>query len=312
MFDKSNLWKFSDDNQRLEYAFASDIKNAYEDLFKKIFDDINLESHTPQGQIISYLAEQDLATISAIQDIFNYFFLGGNGSLLDIWAYNQYRAKRKSETLGYVVMDLQGVANTLIPKGFKVSNGAQDFICNTAISLNDEGKAKAMFYQSVFKSEIALANTITQIVTENENVERVFNENSSIAGQEIESDSDFYARCQMYGSLVKNSSFASVLSNVAQVNGVTKIGGFENSNSFEVIERGFTLNPHSFVVIVSGGNDKDIALALKDAKPCGAGMMGNTSVELEIFNNKTTYTFERPSIAELQAEIQVKTTLISP
>ena len=74
----TNLWTFNDDKSGLQFSQTSDIENAYKDLFKRIFPDINLDPSTPAGQIITYLTEQDTATIQGIQDFVNYFFFGVN------------------------------------------------------------------------------------------------------------------------------------------------------------------------------------------------------------------------------------------
>ena len=74
MFDNSLLWKLKDDKSGLEFQFTEAIESTYKELFNKIFPNINTEASTPIGQIITHLTEQDSATITAIQDLINYFF----------------------------------------------------------------------------------------------------------------------------------------------------------------------------------------------------------------------------------------------
>ena len=314
MFSDSALWRMKPDNSGVEFAFADEIIESYNELFSRIFPNINLDPNTPQGQIISYLAEQDLATISAIQSALNYQFMGGNGSFLDIWAFNNYRAKRKQGVNGSVVIDIQGVAGATIKKGFKVgtADGLYTFTLDKDIKLNEKGKAQATFIADSISENITLKNTITEILTPDVNVERVNNPNSSTAGILTESDSAFYARCQQKGSLFKNSSFASILASVANINGVSKLGGYENATNQEVTERNFQIDPHSFVIIVQGGDDTEIAKTISLAKPPGAGMMGDTEVKLTINDKDITYKFQRPQDAPFKVEVNTITDKNSP
>lgn len=305
MFSDSALWKMKPDNSGVEFAFADEIIESYNELFARIFPNINLDPSTPQGQIISYLAEQDLNTIGAIQNILNYQFTGGSGNMLDIWAYNNYRAKRKHGVNGSVLMDLQGVAGAKILKGFKVGtqDGQHSFTLNKDITLSDKGQAQAIFNADSASENIVLKNTITEILTPDINVERVNNPNSSTAGILRESDSAFYQRCQQYGSLFKNSSFASILSNVANINGATKLGGYENATSQTITEREFEIDPHSFVIVIQGGDDREIAETISRAKPPGAGMMGDTEITLTINQKDIIYKFQRPREAPFKVEV---------
>ena len=80
--DKSNLWSLSDTGN-LEFSYKDDILAEYQNLFKTIFGDINIDESTPQGQIITSLTQVDLATISYLENLANAFFFGGSGEFLD-------------------------------------------------------------------------------------------------------------------------------------------------------------------------------------------------------------------------------------
>lgn len=312
MFDGSLLWKLKDDKSGLEFQFTESIESAYKELFDKIFPGINTEAQTPIGQIITHLTEQDSATISAIQDLMNYFFLGGEKQLLDIWAYNQFRATRKQGISGSVLIDIQGVPNTKINKGFTISDNEMRYILDKDLIINEKGKAQALFIAEYASEKISLANTITQIITNVIGIEKVNNPNASNAGILTESDSAFYLRCQKYGSLFKNSSFASILANVANLQGVKRIGGYENASKAEVIKNGFKIAPFSFIIIVEGGDSRKICETIAQCKPPGAGMMGDTEEKLIINTKEIIYKFQRPKEALMKAEISVKTSINSP
>lgn len=299
----TNLWTFNDDKSGLQFSQTSDIESAYQDLFKRIFPDINLDPSTPAGQIITYLTEQDTATIQGIQDFVNYFFLGGNGQMLDLWAYNQYRITRKSAVKGNVLIDIIGVPQTIIPSGFIVSNGELQFETYAEYVISDSGSIQIQFQQVEVSEKIALQNTITQIVTKIDGVDSVNNPNSSTAGTLRESDTQFYKRALQYGSIYKNSSFASILANIANVSGVEKISGYENPTKNEFLYKGITMTSHSICVCVLGGSDLDIATEFSYSKPPGCAMVGDIEVPVEVEGKEVKYKFYRPTIKALKFEV---------
>ena len=312
MFDSNSLWQFDSTNSKLEYKYANEIKSDYEKLFSEIFPNINLEANTPQGQIINYLTQIDLDTISGFQDILNYFFLGGNGKLLDIWAYNQYRATRKQGINGNVLIKIHGVPNTLVPKGFIVSDGNLEYESENDLTISENGEVSANFKCKVVTQDVSLENTINEIVTNIIGVERVTNPNPSNAGIETESDSAFYNRLQRYGSLFKNSSLQSILSNVANIKGTNRISGYENVSSENITIQNYTINTHAFVIIVEGGDDVEIANTIADSKAPGPAMMGTTKITLIRDNKEIEYRFQRPRIQHLTISVNCKLDLRSP
>lgn len=299
----TNLWTFNNDKSGLQFSQTSDIESAYQDLFKRIFPDINLAPSTPAGQIITHLTEQDTATIQGIQDFVNYFFLGGSGQMLDLWAYNQYRITRKSAVKGNVLIDIIGVPQTIIPSGFIVSNGELQFETYSQYVIGDSGSIQIQFQQVEVSEKIALQNTITQIVTKIDGVDSVNNPNSSTAGTLRESDTQFYKRALQYGSIYKNSSFVSILANIANVSGVEKISGYENPTKDEFLYKGITMTPHSICVCVLGGSDLDIATEFSYSKPPGCAMVGDVEVPVEVEGKEVKYKFYRPTTKALKFEV---------
>lgn len=312
MFENDILWKFNKDKSGLEFAYTDEIQAEYVTLFKQIFKDINTEPSTPAGQLITYLTELDTRAITTQQDMLNYFFLGGSGKMLDLWAYNQYRIKRKKGLNGSVSIDISGVPFTKIPKGFKVSDGENVYILENDTQIMYDGKVSAQFIAETPNETISLSNKVTQIVTSIVGVERVTNPAPSVAGILTENDSALYLRCQQYGSIFKNSSFASILANVSQVKGVTKIGGYENVSDNQETFLGFVLKPHSFVIVVQGGDDKEIAQTIAQCKPPGSAMNGNTEIELLVNDKKITYAFQRPKLVKLKIDVSCDLNLNSP
>lgn len=308
----SNLWVFNEDNSGLIYASADEILQDYTDLFKQVFPDINTEPSTAIGQIISALAQDDINLIDKMRQLSDYFFNGGSGLMLDIWAYNNFRVIRKNAIPSNVVVTIFGVPNTKIPKDFAVSDGSLSYYTELETIIPLSGEIDLLFVAKEIYDKASLANTITTILTPVSGVDRVNNSNPSNIGLNRETDSQLYLRCMELGSTFRNSSLRSILANIAQLDNVIKVSGFENKTDKEITERNVKIPPHSFIAIVLGGSDYAIGESISYSKPVGAGTTGNTSVDILIDNKVNTYFFERPSYVALKVDVNCQLNLTSP
>lgn len=302
--NNSNLWSL-DENNRLVFSYKDDLLAEYQDLFKSLFADINLDPSTAQGQLITSLVQTDLATISLLESLANAFYFGGSGYFLDLWAWNLYRVKRKSEVPSKVVMSINGVPGTEVPEGFTVSDGTNNYKVSQAFNIPSSGEASAIFYDEIVSEHVAAAHTITQIVTSIDGVERVNNDLPADPAILRETDSELFNRCLYFGSTATNASFRSILANVAQVEGVSRVAGAENPSNTEVTIKGVELSPHSILVVADGGSDIDVATAIFNSRATGCDMVGSTEVSLYIDNQEYVYKFDRPILVPLQAKVSV-------
>lgn len=312
MFKDSVIWQFNNDKNKLEFKTAHDVLQSYNTLYSSIFENINLSPDTPQGQLISFDAQKDMQIINNIEDIVNYFFNGGSGIMLDMWAWNTFRATRKEAVEGYAIIQITGTPNTIIPAGFIISDGNLQYELNKDITIGNNGQITSIFYNKSSLTDLSKANTITQIVTPQLNVERVNNENDSIIGIQRESDTAFYTRCVSYGSLFANGSYYSIMANIAQLQGVVKVSGYENYENNSVVFKGTTFNPHSIGIVVQGGNKQEIGNVLSKIKPVGTDMMGNVEVSIENFGRMSIYKYYEPTPISLKFDITIKSSITSP
>ena len=306
-FNKSNLWSLNDGGT-LEFSYKDEILAQYQNLFKTIFGDINIDESTPQGQIITSLTQVDLATISYLENLANAFFFGGSGEFLDKWAWNLYRVVRKQGTPSSVVITITGRPDTEIPADFTISDGSQNYIIESPVQIPETGEIKAKFINTEINDKTSSPNTITQIVTNINGVERVTNEAPSTLAIMRETDAQLFNRCLYFGSTATNASFRSILANVAQVQGVSRIAGAENVLDTPQTIQGVELTPHSICIVVDGGENEAIAKAIQQSKATGCDMVGTTEQILYIDKQKYFYRFYRPTQVTLQAQITVSKT----
>lgn len=306
-FNKSNLWSLNDTGT-LEFSYKDEILAQYQNLFKTIFGDINIDESTPQGQIITSLTQVDLATISYLENLANAFFFGGSGEFLDKWAWNLYRVVRKNGTPASVIITITGRPDTEIPADFTISDGSQNYIIESPTQIPESGEIKAKFINLEINDKSSSPNTITQIVTNISGVERVTNEAPSTLAIMRETDAQLFNRCLYFGSTATNASFRSILANVAQVQGVSRIAGAENVLDTPQTIQGVELTPHSICIVVDGGENEAIAKAIQQSKATGCDMVGTTEQILYIDKQKYFYRFYRPTQVALQAQITVSKT----
>lgn len=306
--NNSNLWSFNQETNQLEFAYKDDILSEYQALFKNVFPDINTDPSTPQGQIITSLTQTDLATISYLENLANAFFLGGNGYFLDLWAWNLFRVTRKQGIPSSALITIQGVAGTEIPEDFLISDNQYNYKISQSVIIPNTGTIDVLFYCTEINEFIANPNTIKQIVTIVNGVERVNNTNMATPAILKETDGELFQRCVYFGSTARNASFRSILANVAEVSGVNRIAGAENVTNGPLEVSGVTLTPHSICLVVDGGENEDIANAMFNSRATGCDMVGDTEVTILLDNQKYTYKFYRPTAVPLKAEVKVSAT----
>lgn len=306
-FNKSNLWSLNDTGM-LEFSYKDEILAQYQNLFKTIFGDINIDESTPQGQIITSLTQVDLATISYLENLANAFFFGGSGEFLDKWAWNLYRITRKQGTPSSVIITITGRPETEIPADFIISDGSQNYKIESPTQIPEGGEIKANFINLEINDKTSSPNTVTQIVTNVSGVERVTNEAPSTMAIMRETDAQLFNRCLYFGSTATNASFRSIMANVAQVQGVSRIAGAENVLDTPQTIQGVELTPHSICIVVDGGENEAIAKAIQQSKATGCDMVGTTEQILYIDKQKYFYRFYRPTQIALQAQVTVSKT----
>ena len=300
----TNLWSLNDSGE-LEFSYKDDILAEYQSLFKTIFGDINTDASTPQGQIITSLTQIDLATISYLENLANAFFFGGSGDFLDKWAWNLYRVVRKNGTPASVIITITGEPSTDIPADFTISDGSENYIIEAPTRIGENGEILAKFNNVNINDFVAKANTITQIVTNVDGVERVNNDSNAIPAILRETDAELFNRCLYFGSTATNASFRSILANIAQVKGVNRLAGAENVLNTAQTINGVELTPHSICIVVDGGENEAIAKAIQQSKATGCDMVGTTEQILYIDKQKYIYRFYRPTQVALQAQVTV-------
>lgn len=307
-----NLYAYNTTTQQMEFKYKDDILAEYQALFTNLFPSLNLDASTPQGQIITALVQEDLATIGNFENQLNSFFFGGTGQYLDMWAWNLFRVTRNAGIASTATIRVTGVPNTVIPSDFLITDGTIQYKISASTTIPSTGHIDVLFTATTITSEISLANTINQFVTVVDGVETVNNPSTSTSATLEETDDQLFYRCQYFGATATNSSFRSIMANVAQVIGVSKLAGAENYGDVDKVVKNVTLTPHSICICVLGATDLEIATAILNSRSTGCNMIGNTSVTINENGVDYTYTFYRPTSVPLKVSVIVETDINSP
>lgn len=326
MFENTNgdlflsPWQLADDGTRLVYKPTSDIQEKYEAVMKSVFPNISTSPSTPQGQIITALTEQDTNDLNLISEMANSFFFGGEGQWLDDWAFMMFRLKRKVAIPSSVVVDVEGAGGAIISSGFTVSDGTLSYVYSGEYVMPQNGEGQITCICTEVTEKESVVGSVVNIVTPLQGIYRVTNPSNSTPATLEESDSDFVNRCLKFGSTFRNTSIYSVVSEVMNVVGVSKVNAWDNTGATTQIFEGTSFDAHSFGIVALGGSDEDVAKAIQTSKPPCTGMMGTSSVSLPSqaprYSQKQQYNkdykFFRPTNVPLKFEVVVRLHTNSP
>ena len=294
----------------LESQILAGVAQDYNDAFG---GSLNTALETPQGQLISSTTaiigdkNAELALLMAQVDPDT-----ASGVFQDAIA-RIYFINRRPATATTVDITCGGVPGTVLPVGLIV----QDTIGNqyqnlSSGTIGSDGKATLTFTALNTGAISCPAQTIVSVVKSVAGLETVTNDVAGMTGTDVESRIQFEQRRRQSVAINAQGSVDAIRASVASVTGVTDILVAENTSN-QTINIGVTnypLVPHSIVVSVIGGSDRDIAKAIWQKKNAGCDMNGNTVVAVSddtYANPAPTYQvkFLRPTLTPLMMKITI-------
>lgn len=295
-------------NYGIEYADTQEIYADVKEAFSTAFPNLNVDSvDTPQGQIIAYITERIKEQSNAIIEFTNCLFNGGFDSYEDINADLFFGIQRKGAGKSVVTATITGKPNTTIKKDFKASSGDLTYINSSGeTKIKDDGSVEIQMTCEKEGEYQILANTLTTILTPAFGIETITNKDNSTKGTLAETDLWSRALKSQYNRAY--ALFESYVSNINNVKGVTDCVGFDNFTNVEVTYKGQVFKPHTFGIVVEGGDSYDIAKAMYKVRAPGPAMLGEVQqiVYGEYDNQEYVMRFSRPVYVDLRAKIVVK------
>jgi len=243
--------------------------------------DINVDSNSPDGQMINILAlsKQDVLNL-IVQDYNSKDPDQAVGTALD--AVSQLcGATRKGGTYTQVqvVVTASGsitLAGQDTSNPYTVSDGNGNQVQLVA-STNLSPGNNTLLFQAVNIGAVQFSpNTITNPVTIISGVTAINNPNAPIViGVNQESDAQFRIRRQKSTNMPAQGYFSSLMAGLLNLSGVASAVIFENPSD---TTDGDSIPSHSIWVVVDGGNADAIAKLIYNYRNAGCGMKGATVV----------------------------------
>lgn len=243
--------------------------------YRQIYgSDVDLDSDTQDGQLLSILAQSIFDTNDAIVTVFNGFSpTNAQGvALSSLVKINGLR--RLSPSLSTAALVIVGEAGRLIPSGIVADGFGNQYglPLNTVIPFGGEITVTGT---CLTPGAIASpANTITQIVTIIPGWQTVNNPAPSVPGAPVESDATLRQRQSVSTGLPAQTPLLAIEAAVANLSGVQRYAIYNNDKA---VADANGIPSHSIALVVLGGDAVGIATVISEKKNPGTGTFGTTS-----------------------------------
>lgn len=308
------------DSTGLTIDTLNEIIATLEDGYREIYgNDINVDSNSPDGQLINLYAQANRDLLEVVQQVYSGFdieqavgvVLDQRVSLLGIQRQGATFTQQQVEITVDRSLNLDGLdadANDPDGTGYTVSDDAgTQFILLDSVALT-AGTTLLTFRAKDLGSITTLPNTITEPVTSVIGVTGI-NNPSGVLEEGIDGELDAALRLRATRSTANRSEgfIDGLTGRLLDVEGVTDVRVYENTTSSTDANG---IPSHSIWVICEGGANTDIANTIYITKNAGCGMKGDVIVEINTVNGSIfTAKFDRPASANLYIEFNIKATV---
>lgn len=245
----------------------------------------NIDNDSPDGQVIGITAESftnlDESIVAAYRSKDPDSAVGE--ALNDIGKITG--TQRKAATYSVAPITVTGVSGTTIPALSQVRSRADNTVwaTNSAITIGVSGTATGFVTCTTSGRVPAAIGDLSIIGTNIAGWSSVTNPNAATNGEPAETNAAFRQRRSDSVSLPGNNMLDNMYANVAAVPDVTDVRVLENDSIDPTDANG--LPYHSISIIVNGGTDAEVALAIYQKKNPGAPMFprwnGETSAWID-------------------------------
>lgn len=308
------------DSSGLQVKSRTEILTELEGAMRSIYgQDINLESNSPDGQLVNVYAQAAVDLRELIQDVFSSYDPDqAQGVSLDQRVViNNIVRKGGTFTIQpiEIVVDrtvtlngLDADFNNIDGSGYTIQDDAgNQFILIDSIVLA-AGTHTVNFRSRAIGGVNTTVSTITTPVTIVLGVTSVNNPSGPLqVGQDEETDAELRERREASVALGSTGYLNGLLGAVLNLDGVTEAQIYENVLDTTDVNG---IPPHSIWLIVEGGANTDIADEIYGRKSFGCGMKGGTTVDIITVSGATfTAKFDRPVDEDLYIRFDIQTTV---
>ena len=300
---RQSMLRISENGIQIDDLYT--IQNRLVSAFKSIYgDDVNLDSDTPDGQLLG-LFSQELANVhQAVSFIVQ---------MLDPYqATGQWLEQRAMYagitriTASYSYIDdviITGTPKTKIPtNSIFIDRSKNKWVSTEEVTLNSNGSARTKF------RSLELGNYIINSLEEFTpstiilGIERVTANSNSYGGVDEETDEQLLNRFMLSHSINNFDDRQGLQSALLNIIGVSKCIVYENftSNTDEK-----NIPPHSLNAVILGGSDEKIAEVITKKKIGGCGLFGQIETTHQQDGLLRKVHFDRPTKIDINVELVI-------
>ena len=270
---------------------------------------LNIEPSSPMGQVLDLIVSEIEAKNSEIVFLANMVNPEtATGKYLDALAA-LYGLDRKISEPTVVNCVLTGLKGTVIPYGAIAQDSLGNQYRHSAANgaqIDDTGSVTTTFTAINHEPIEVIAGSVNRIVTTIAGWDSITNPTAGVIGRDEETDAEL--RNRMIGSYAVNATgyVEAIEANLAALEGVLDVRVLENPTNAEITQYGVSIEPHSILIAIVGGEDSDIARTIYQRKDAGCGTTGDYEVQFidETYYNATyNYKIVRPQNQSLKISV---------
>jgi hypothetical protein len=302
-------------------ADTADLRTQVENEYKAALgEDLDVSPETPEGVLITAetIARANVVQNNAIlANQINPNFAGG----IFLVATGLLTGSKKGVASNSIVLvTLAGVAGTVIPAGALIQDPVlkNQFQSLSTVTLNGSGIANVNFAAIDPGPIVALAGTLTQILTRVIGWETATNPSNAVVGSTSQSDEAFRLLRRVTLATQGVSLPEAITSALNNIPNFISNTFRENFTSATIVKDGVTLVPHSIYVCADGGSDLEVGTVLVETKSPGAnynngpGINVNIDITDPVSGQVYPVKFDRPNLIPIQVRVTVSiNTLVS-
>lgn len=299
---------------------ASEIKTDIEQMFVAIWPDIDLDSASPQGQLIMSLTSIIMEKNTQMMELINAFNPANavnneeSGNMWQDAIGGIYLLQRQQATKTVVRAYITGTPNTVLKAGVQaISENGDLFSLITTSTIGADGTLTADFQADVAGAIECPANALDRIYTQVNGWDTITNVSAGIIGTEVENRESFENRRKQTLGANATSTLDAVTSALIKTADVVDVIVRENDQETAQTIQGYSMLPHSMYAVVLGGVDVDIAKAICNQKSGGCQTQGQIQVSYTTeYGSPVNIKFDRPTTQDISVLVKAQRTGYTP
>lgn len=277
--------------------------NWLKDQYRNIYgNDIYLENDSQDGQIIAVICKAFQDYDNVLVSVFNSYSPSTSQGVALSNNVKINGIRRQTSSYSTVDIDIVGQEGATIING-QVGDGAYKWALPASVIIPSGGAITVTATCTTLGAIVALANTITTIITPTRGWQTANNSDAASVGAPVETDPILRRRQARSTALAANFVLDAIEGEIANVAGVTRVIVYENDTD---TTNGEGIPSHSISAIVEGGDSDEIATAIAVKKATGTGTYGDVHKTVIRANGSTVLIdFFRPDPKRIKVYISI-------